>query len=119
MKIPIGIPDHKRGDTWDGMEIVITETNELNQNVPVDLTGVEVISQFKSSLNESFVFEFKTSDNSILIPDPTTGEIYFNSRKMDFPAKLYFFDVQLKFQDGTIETIVPTHSWTLSQDISS
>jgi len=118
MRIPVGIADHKRGDTWDGMEIIATETNELDVVVPIDLTGVEIVSQFKTSMNDDFVFEFKSTDGTILVPNPESGTMYFDERKMDFPAKLYFFDVQLKFPNGRIQTIVPTHTWTLTQDVT-
>jgi hypothetical protein len=118
MRIPIGIADHKRGDTWDGMEVIATETDEFDVVVPIDLTGVEIVSQFKTSINEPFVFEFKSSDGTILVTDPESGTMYFNERNMDFPVKTYFFDIQLKFPNGRVQTIVPTHTWTLIQDIT-
>lgn len=118
MKIPVGIADHKRGDTWDGMQVTATTTNELDVVVPIDLTGVEIISQFKTSIDGTPVFEFKTSDNTISVPDPTLGVFYFVERNMDYPAKMYFFDIQLKYSNGNLETIVPTHTWALVQDIS-
>lgn len=118
MKIPIGISDHKRGDTWDGMEVIATTTNDLDVVIPIDLTGVQILAQFKTSIDGLFVFEFKTSDNTILVPNPTTGVFLFAPRNMDFPAKNYFFDIQLIYPNGDIETIVPTHTWALVQDIS-
>ena len=106
-----GIEDHKRGDTWDGVEIKITDQNELGAEVPVDLTGVQVLAQFK--VDGKVMFELSTEDDSILIPEPATGEVFFAPiNEFDQPENLYLFDVNFKFPDGTNRTI-KTHSFEI------
>lgn len=113
MRIPVGIENHTKGTTFDGLEIFAQEENELNVLEPIDLTDVEAIAQFKISIDGPVIFEFNTTDETILIPEPLSGKLYFASRIIDYPAKTYLFDVKLKFPDGRIKVIVPIHSWTI------
>jgi hypothetical protein len=112
MKINIGIADHKKGDTWDGIEIIATTVDAMNVSVPLNLTGASVLAEFKL-LNEKVVFKFETSDNSIVVSEPLLGKIVFAPKKIDYPEDTYYFDVQVTYPGGAVETIVPTHSWTI------
>ena len=116
MTIPVGIANHIKGDTWDGVEIIATTKDENGASIPLDITGCDIIAQFK--INTSTVFEFKTSDNTILVPNPTTGQFFLAPRKMDVEANTYKFDIEVTYPDGTVETIVPAHSWTITPDVS-
>jgi len=107
------IANHKRGDTWKGMIMTCRDNNLL----PVNLTGYTVISSFKDGPSGSLMFEFKTSNNTILIPVGTDGKIHFIKRKMDVPAGRYVFDVELTSPTGDVETIVESY-WEITQDIS-
>jgi len=117
MAIKKGIEDHKRGDTWDGIEIEIKEEDENGIKTPISLIGAELLAQF--TCKGVVVFEFKTSDNTILVPAPETGIFYLAPRDMNVKADIYYFDIQMIYNDGNKTTIVPTHSWTILQDISS
>lgn len=109
--IKIGIVDHKKGTTWDGIEIEVTE--DINGIItPLDLTGAEITANFKSGNN--IVFSFKTSNGTILVPTPTDGKLYFKERVVDVPASTYYFDVIAKFPDGTILPIIDeVRSWNI------
>lgn len=110
MAILKAFADHKKGSTWDGAEMIITETDENGNVVPKNLTGVKISAKFK--INNNVVFEFKDSDNTILVPTPTNGKLYFASRLMNVAENTYYFDVVLTHIDGDIE-IIPTQSWTI------
>lgn len=110
MAILKAFSDHKKGTTWDGAEFVISETDQNGNTVPKDLTGVSIVAQFK--VNNNTVFEFKNSDDSITVPTPTNGKLYFTARVMNVAPNVYTFDVILTLPNGTIEAI-PTHSWTI------
>jgi hypothetical protein len=110
MTIPKAFLDHKKGTTWDGAEFIVTETDENGVVNPKDLTGVIILAKFK--VNNNTVFEFKNSDGTITVPNPTNGKFYFTPRLMNVGANVYIFDVVLTLPDGTIEYI-PTHSWTI------
>lgn len=110
MAILKAFQDHKKGTTWDGAEFIITETDENGNTVPKNLTGVSILAKFK--VNNNAVFEFKNSDDTISVPTPTDGKLYFNPRVINVAPNVYIFDVILTLPDGTIEAI-PTHSWTI------
>lgn len=106
------IAAHKKGDTWNGMVVTLKRNT-----IPVDLTGYTAISRFKTSLNGASVFEFKTSDNSLTIPNPIDGKIYYIGRKIDYFPNKYLFDLEITSPDGVVKTIA-NGSWTITQDIS-
>jgi hypothetical protein len=110
------IADHKKGDTWDGFSFLFEElVNDIY--VPFNLTGVTALIQFKTNPLGNAVFEFKTSDGTITIPTPLTGQIYMMPRVMNYEALTYSFDVQLTFLDGTVKTYV-NDNFRIVQDIS-
>jgi hypothetical protein len=106
------IADHKRGDTWDGISFLYKE-NDL----PINLTGATVLAQFKTNPLGKAAFEFKTSDGTVTIPNPLTGELFLIPRIMNYEASTYQFDVQIVFLDGTINTDVDG-LFRITQDIS-
>ena len=46
--IKLGIADHKKGTTWDGLEMYVEEGDSNGFMVPKDFTGVTVNCNFKS-----------------------------------------------------------------------
>lgn len=110
--------DHKRGDSWDGMSFLCEELQEDGVTyLPIDLTGVEVLIQFKADAEGIASFEFKTSDGTVTIPDPLSGEIFMMPTKIEARPKVYMFDVQLTYPDGTTETII-SDNWKILNDVS-
>lgn len=106
-----GIADHKKGTSWSGIEIEVTEDID-GVNTPLNLTGASIIANFKSG--NTIIFSFKTNDNTILIPTPTNGKLYFKERIMNVPASNYCFDIIATFPDGTIIPIVEDFlSWNI------
>lgn len=119
------IPDFKRGDDWNGMELLIEDSfiNEANVEVffPLDLTGYTVISKFKANPTGIAYFEFTTADGTIAIPNPLDGKILFMPRKINVPAQKYVFDVELTSPAGDVKTIYEEgkpFTWEILQDIS-
>jgi hypothetical protein len=112
------IEDHKVGTTWDGLKMVFEEEDEIQSNpnetsfTAVDLTGVSVLIQFKEKGSDTVIFEFKTEDNTVAIPNPVLGEIFMESRKMNVPKCEYAFTVKLIFPDGSIKEPIESF-WNL------
>lgn len=112
------IVDHRKGDTWDGFSLLLEEYDTDGVTlIPINLTGVNVLIQFKSHYNSAISFEFKTSDSTITIPNPLNGEILMMPRIIDVPANTYMFDVQLTYTNGTVQTIVSDY-FKIYSDIS-
>ena len=69
------IADHKRGTTWDGISITCEELQEDGFTlIPVNLLGVVIEIDFKIEQNTDPYFSFKTSDNTIVVANPNSGE---------------------------------------------
>lgn len=105
------IPDHKKGTTWDGISFLVTEEDENKVEQPVDYTGCQLVARFKNRRTGSVIFEFKTSNGSIVfgtgeISDPTTGEIVLKKRKMDVQAYDYFFEIVEEQADEDVYPIL-------------
>lgn len=99
---------HKRGDTWAGIQITLTEVDEDGVLIgPVDLTDAIIVSQLKkNSGDELAVFDFSTTEGTITINDATGGVFSLNSTIIDILPKVYLFDIQIEYPDGTIQTPV-------------
>ena len=112
------LADHRRGDSFEGISFLVEDYLEDGVTLePVDLTGVVVLAQFKTSIGAPPAFEFKTSDGTITIPNPLSGEFFFMPRVVKSLPHLYLYDIQLTFPNGAIETIV-TDKWLVYEDIS-
>lgn len=113
------IEDHKKGDTWDGFKFKIEDETEIDSDVyePRDLSGCEIIAQFRTNPNGSVIFEFKTDDDTITIPTPENGEFILMPRIINVPAMTYVFDVQITYPSGVIESFDPDY-FKIIQDIS-
>lgn len=112
------IEDHYRGDTWDGMELLIEDLNEDGTVIgALDLTDCVVDAHFKTSPRGSAIFKFSTTDNSITIANPTAGIIRFNEKKIDAEPATYMFDIQITFPDASVKTILQD-CWTILNDIT-
>lgn len=92
-----------RGTTFASKKWRFTKiVNEVE--VPMDLTGAEITMQFKKHEDSDVAFEFKTSDNSIVIDNPTNGEFTMVERIMNVPASKYITDIRIVFPDGRVKT---------------
>ena len=119
------ILDHKRGDTWDGLELYFEDSNVdangIETFLPINLTGYTFLARFKTSQTGVLVFDFKTENNTITIPNPLDGKIYLMPRKIEVQARTYFFDIQMTDANGLVKTIYEgdkLFQWNILQDIS-
>lgn len=119
------IEDHKRGDTWEGVEFLIEELIDPNElqgpsyHEPIDLTGVSIVANFKASKNSCTIFTFSTDNGLVTIPTPLNGRFFFceTPKIITYSPNTYFFDVQLTFPDGFVNTIMEG-TWTIVDDIT-
>ena len=104
------ILDHKKGDTWDGIEMYFEDSELVNNQevfTPKNLTGYSFKAQFRASKASTPAFEFKTSDQTIKFKDnnPLLGIIEWQPRDMNYPARQYIFDVKMTSPDGQVDTL--------------
>ncbi|MFV8336429.1 hypothetical protein ACNQF7_10140 [Flavobacterium sp. RSP29] len=114
------IADHRRGDTWDGMVLLISKgtiVDGVEELTPMDITGYTALARFKTSREANVSFEFKTEDKTITIPNGVDGKLFFKERKMDVKAGNYVCDVQLTSPEGKVHTVADCE-WRIYPDVS-
>ncbi len=110
-----GIFDHETGVSWDGAQFTITETDEFGVTTPMNLSG-SISAKFK--IGSGVKFEFKTSDNTILVPNPTNGIMFFAPIvNFNFRQDVYIFQVILIRPDETKEPLTDFRSWTITKGV--
>lgn len=89
-----------RGNTFLGLQFAISRDID-GVVTPVDLTGANVLIEFKLNYKAETAFEFKTSDNTIIISD--TNKITLVERDMNYPAFKYISDIQITLANDVIQ----------------
>ena len=121
------IPQHIRGDTWDGMEITINE-----DGVPVDLTGSVIVMQFRERADYPEVLTFSTAFSAtsaysaftipqsgmIVVTEPLSGLVTIPELLIELPPKTYYYDLQVTFSTGRVRTYLDG-TWKILADVSN
>lgn len=112
------IEDHKRGTTWYGMSIVLTEDLEDGTKAPVNLTGANVIAEFSKRPGHSPLFKYSIQEQTLVFgpvdaPNPLTGEILFKNELIDHPAYDYYLCVYVQFPNSDKDPILEGY-WNIT-----
>lgn len=107
--------DIKKGDTFTGIKMTFYDGIGTTKT-PMDLTDISISIPFKKGAGQNTSFSFETSNNTITIPNPLTGEILLQPRNMNYQADTYIFDVQLTTLAGVKKTYF-TNYWKICQDV--
>ena len=107
--------DIVQGTTFKGRKLSFYD-GIGDDKTPKDLTGYSIKIELKKGAGQNAVFSFKTSDNTITIPDPTNGEAFMASRLMNYPAFNYIFNIELKSAGGAIEQWA-TSNWRILPNV--
>jgi hypothetical protein len=76
--------------------------NNRKLTFPFDITNCDIKMQFKQSIVGRVVFEWSTEDSTF--QKISTTEIIMKSRLLNYPAGIYYSDLQVTFQDNTVFT---------------
>jgi hypothetical protein len=107
------IPDHRRGDTWDGINSITISVN----GSPINLVGATIKMEFRQSLDSPVVLTLSTADNSIIIFNALNGNIQIPPKKIEIPFGKYFYDLQVTYSNGVVKTYMEG-SWEIRADIT-
>ena len=106
------IPEHRRGDTWDGInKIGITQNG-----VPVNLTNSSIKMEFRQDVDAPVALTLSTENSGILIT--SISSIRIPSRIVEMPHSKYYYDLQVTFPTGIIKTYI-TGTWVIIPDITA
>lgn len=110
----------RRGDTWQGIGSITVVKNEM----PLDITGASIVMQLRRRPKHGvIVASWSTDDGSILFLDPGAGKFEVVGRRLEVPAALYYWDIEITlaadadYPDGRRMTIAQG-VWTILQDVT-
>ena len=112
---------NKRGDTFE--PVLFTVSKSLDQGVtktPIDLSSIVRIDlQIREKPGMPVVFEFSTlGDNpKIQISNAPEGKFTTVATIIDIPAKIYYYDIQIKFSETKVKTWVKGF-FTITDDVT-
>ena len=95
------LPSIYRGNTFNGLVLTLSK-NIDGVITPIDLTDADVLIQFKLNYKDTVVFEFKLTDNSLIISE--TNKIILAKKRMLFDAHKYIGDMKVTLANQDIQT---------------
>lgn len=109
------IPDHIRGDTFNGRLFTIINSTDPDALVPIDLTGATIRMQLRRSPTSNVVFQIQVGAG-ITITNAMAGQFKINEQIIDIEPGDYFYDIEF-----TIDNVVKTWvrgTWKIIADIT-
>lgn len=107
------IPDHKRGDTWQGINKL---TLKINGSV-VNLSGADVKMEFREKIDSPVLLTFSTANSAITLTNPLSGELKIKEKTIEIPYGNYIYDLQVNFPDETVLTFLEG-TWKIIADVT-
>lgn len=113
------IANHKRGTTWYGLSLILTETLDTGVKVPVDLTGAVVTAEFSKHPGNAASFEYSTQNQTMLFgpenePNPSSGEVVFKSEIITHQAFDYYLRIYVEFSNADRDLILEGY-WNITE----
>jgi hypothetical protein len=107
-----------RGNTAKKVTFVLTTGTAPNE-VPIDLTGANIRMMLKKSPddNQPAIEYDNDTVGGIVVPNPTNGTFEFTEKIVDIEPFTYCYDIQIMFNDGTVETWI-SGTWKIIQDVT-
>lgn len=103
------IPEHLKGDTWDGRVIQV-----IINGLPKDLTNTVIKIDFRWQKKTGTLVKSITNGSGIVITDALQGIFTIEPVQADFEAGTYYYDVQ--FNDGGLIKTYMGGEWPINQD---
>lgn len=111
----VKLPDHKKGDWWNGMRVTVTPAVGTD---PIDLTTLTaILMQFKlDPASKKSALEFSLENGKITVLSPTQFSVA--GCIVNIPAGTYYSDIEITTMDGKPLTIA-SYTMVVVQDVSS
>lgn len=102
-----------QGDNGSQVKVVITRDDT---GLPVNLTGSTPTLKFKKKNTSNVLSEINSATVSSEDLEAGIAVFQFNTSALDITAGDYVGEVQITFDDGTIETVYEELSFTIRED---
>lgn len=103
---------HVKGDTFKAITFTVTVNDD-----PLDLTGASIRMQLRLSPLHPVAYELSTAGDQIEITDAVNGKFQIKKQIIDFPAAVYYYDIEITLADGDVKTYV-AGKWQITQDVT-
>jgi hypothetical protein len=107
------IPPHYKGDTFEAITFTIKENG-----IGIDLTGSDIRVDFKKNGNTGSLQESISVGAGITINNAIGGVFTLDSFVNNWSVGKYFYDAEITFADGTVNTYFKG-SLSINQDITN
>jgi hypothetical protein len=108
------IPEHRRGDTWDGINsIALTQNGQ-----PVNLSGALVKMEFRLGIDDPVALTLSTENGSIQVISPGLSSVRILPRIIEIPFAKYYYDLQVTYPTGIVKTYI-TGTWPITPDYTA
>lgn len=92
-------PDQTQGTTYNGTAFQVDVDGD-----PLDLSGVSIIMEMRSSLNQQVLY--KSVDSGITVTDAEAGEFRIDSFDVNLSPGTYTYDILFIFTSGVVKIYV-------------
>ena len=111
----VNIANHYKGDTFDGIQYTILNSSD---NLPIDLTGATIKSQFRKSNRKGSIILEITDGVGITVSDAVNGIFEIDSFLLDWQPSTYYYDIEITFSNGVVKTYIEG-TLIVNQDITN
>ena len=95
--------DRIKNDTFKSVQFTLTD----QMAAAIDLTGASIDIEFRFRSKTGSVVKAVSVGSGITVSTPSNGILVLDEfTPVDWAADTYFYDVQITFSDGTIQTPV-------------
>ena len=112
------IPEHRRGDTWDGIPSITISLSTVAGVTPINLSGAEVRMDFRYEPDTPPAISFSSLSGTIVILDPAGGNFQIPARMIEIPYQTYNYDLQVNYPTGVVKTHM-TGTWKIVADYTT
>lgn len=104
-------PDHKKGDTFNGVQFTV-----LVNNVAFNIVNAEIKLKLRKTAQANPVKTMAVG-TGITITNGASGVFKVDEQIIDIEAATYLYDIQIKTVGGVVKTYI-SGTWKIMQDIS-
>ncbi len=95
--------DRIKNDTFRSVQFTLTDEN----SDPIDLTGATIEIEFRFRCKTGSVVKSVSVGSGITVATPANGILVLDAfTPVDWAADTYYYDCEIGFSDGTIQTPV-------------
>jgi cytoplasmic iron level regulating protein YaaA (DUF328/UPF0246 family) len=97
------IPNHYKGDTFNGLQFTVLNTVGLTA---IDLTDVVIKSEFKLNNKRGQTVQTFIIDTGLTVTDALNGVFQIDPFILDWGISTYYYDIEFTFPNGRIITYI-------------